>query len=568
MTLMVWNDDLVTGIDIVDREHRGLVDLINRAAPMLATARGEEARAGIGPLLDSLVDYAASHFRSEEELMARLAMDAGARAHHEASHAGFTEQVGAMIADYRNGRDIGGDHLLSFLASWLVLHILGEDQAMARQIHALEAGESADRALRVGRGDELAPTPEAMTRAMVEVYAMLTRQNRELLQANLDLDASRTQIRHHNESLEETVRARTAELERLAGDLRAARDQAEAGSRAKSRFLGTMSHELRTPMNAILGFSRLLRDQGLPAGQDELARHIVEASERLLELLGGILDYARLENGEADTAVEEDFDPAALIAEACEPGFAVARAKGVATSLTLAEDLPAGVRGDAGALRDILRQLVDNAAKFTRAGAISARVSRADDVDDGRARLRFEVSDTGIGIDAAARARLFQPFSQADDRAGRQFEGLGLGLALARERARRLGGEIGVDSEPGRGSRFHLDIALPVTRPAVAGAVTSTAPRPSAAATPEATPGNHATGPMPADLRAGLVELHRYLVALDTRAGPRLAELGPRLRPWLGDAVERLDERIAAFDYDGAIALLRAAAKASTEKPA
>lgn len=251
MTFMVWNPYLETGIRIVDQQHRGLVDMLNQAAPLLAQSSRESLR-DIGPLLDNLLNYAATHFKTEEALMARLHMDSRACSHHHESHALFVQQVSEMVQAYASDAGITGDRLLSFLASWLVLHILGEDQAMARQVRELENGVKPELAYEHGRGGETSPQPAAMSHALVDIYTTLTQQNRELLLANRDLDASRTEIELHNTNLVHLVSERTVQLEQLAADLCQARDAAEAGSRAKTRFLGTMSHELRTPMNAIL----------------------------------------------------------------------------------------------------------------------------------------------------------------------------------------------------------------------------------------------------------------------------------------------------------------------------
>jgi hemerythrin-like metal-binding protein len=151
MTFMVWNSHLETGIGIVDQQHRGLVEMLNQAAPLLAQS-SRESLCDIAPLLDGLLDYAATHFKTEEDLMARLNMDPRASGHHHASHAMFAQQVADMIQAYSSDDGVTGDRLLSFLASWLVLHILGEDQAMARQVRALEAGATPEQAYDEARG--------------------------------------------------------------------------------------------------------------------------------------------------------------------------------------------------------------------------------------------------------------------------------------------------------------------------------------------------------------------------------------------------------------------------------
>ncbi len=557
MSFMVWNDDLATGIDIVDRQHRGLVDMLNQAAPVLALSSEASAQA-IGPLLDELLAYAASHFRTEEELMARLGMASRARDHHHASHARFAEQVSRMIQAFREGTGVTGDRLLSFLASWLVLHILGEDQAMARQVRALEAGLPAEKAYETGRGDELNPAPEALSHSLVGIYSVLTRQNRELLIANRQLDSSRTEIQQHNENLEALVGQRTAELERLAEDLRSARDAAEAGSQAKSRFLGTMSHELRTPMNAILGFSRLLHEQGLPTHQDTLARKIVGAADRLLNLLNGIIDYSRLEGGGSQEVLQQAFELADMLREASAAGFAAARAKGLTTRLNIDPTLPANLRGDARLIQRILGQFISNAEKFTRQGEISVSADTLAVETDGRVRVCFSVADTGVGIPGEIQARLFQPFMQADDSLGRKFEGIGLGLALARELARLMDGQLDVASEPGKGSRFRLELVLgvsevsridPAAPPATGhGALlhVGVASRPAP------------SSPPPKELLVSLRQLRQLLEAYDTRAGSLLAKLRPQLQPYLGERFETLSSMTEAFNYEDALAHLDA----------
>ena len=556
MTFMVWNEELETGIEIVDQQHHGLVDMLNQAAPVLAQS-SQDTMHTAKPLLDALLDYAATHFRTEEDMMARLGMDARALEHHHASHAHFAQQVVEMIDAFSQGKGVTGDRLLSFLASWLVLHILGEDQAMARQLRALESGMAAAQAYEAARGDELHPAPAALSHALVGIYTVLTQQNRELLLTNRDLDASRVEIQHHNENLEQTVRQRTAELEKLAEDLRSARDAAEAASRAKTRFLGTMSHELRTPMNAIMGFSRLLHDQGLPAQQDVLARKIVNASDRLLDLLGGIIDYSRLEGGGSQDVKLASFDLAAMLTEACATSCAAARAKGLATEQHIDPALPTRLHGDTGLIQRILGLFISNAGKFTAHGTLKVMAKKVATESGGGVHLRLSVSDTGIGIPREVQARLFQPFVQADDSPNRKFEGIGLGLALSRELAHLMGGEVGVESELGKGSTFWLDLRL-AEGEAVATNRPASKPATDAAQPAQATPTPQTAGsPMPENLRNALSLLGKLLRAYDTRAGVLLDQVAPRLRPWLGTRIETLADLISAFDYDQALTLLQ-----------
>lgn len=552
MTFMVWNRDLETGIDIVDRQHRGLVDLLNQVAPLLAVS-SNESLLEIGPLLDSLLAYAATHFRTEEELMAELGMDERASAHHHASHAGFVHQISDMVRAFSGSRGVTGDRLLSFLASWLVLHILGEDQAMARQVRAIEAGATPAQAFESAHGAVISPQPAAISHAMVDLFTTLTQQNREVLLANQALDASRMEIERHNHSLESMVKERTRQLERLAEDLRQARDAAEAGSRAKSRFLGAMSHELRTPMNAIMGFSRLLRDKGLPPDEQDLARRIVEASDHLLELINGVVDFARLENGQISLH-ETAFSPAKLLAEASRRAFAAAHMKGLATRTDVDPLLPARLIGDEGLIARILAQFADNAVKFTTRGGVRLRARQIGRDELGRVRLRFMVEDSGIGIAPVDQERLFKPFSQLDDRPDRQYEGIGLGLALAHQLADLMQGKVGVESELGKGSRFWLELSLVVGE----ADATFMPPQPTDAATPASIAADTAAGgDLPPDLLMVSQQIEQLLLVYDTRAAEVLLASASRLRPYLGGDIEELSRLIDNFDYDQALALLK-----------
>jgi signal transduction histidine kinase len=390
---------------------------------------------------------------------------------------------------------------------------------------------------------------------MVDIYTLLTRQNRALWQANRKLEGRRAEIRRHNENLESMVQERTLELERLAGELRLARDAAEAGSQAKSRFLGIMSHELRTPMNAILGYSRMLLGQGLPPSQNALAKRVVQSSDRLMDLLNSILDYARLGAGGADAVDSSSIPLAPWLAQVCAQGFHDAARKGITGALHLDPLLPPTVRGDARLMGHILAQFVSNSVKFTERGSIEVH---AEPVvrDHGRLRLRLSVRDTGIGIPPHIQARLFQPFMQGDDRTERRFEGLGLGLALAREYARVLGGEVGVDSSAGAGSRFWVELDLVPGdeengQPGAPAAPLAQAPRPG----------------LSAGTQERLGKLSGLLAACDTRAGSWMENLYPELQAAMGDEADTLARLVGDFDYDKAQALIQHMNRQQEDRP-
>ncbi|HET7293965.1 MAG TPA: PAS domain S-box protein [Vicinamibacteria bacterium] len=236
-----------------------------------------------------------------------------------------------------------------------------------------------------------------------------------------------------------------------------ARLLAEEASRAKSAFIASMSHELRTPLNAVLGFAQLMeRRPGRDAEDREHLAVINRSGEHLLGLINEVLSIAKIEAGQL-SLTHDDFDLAALLA-ALEGMFrGRATAKGLAYAVQADGPLPPSVRGDDGKLRQILINLVGNAVKFTSAGSVTLRASWSS------GRAVFEVEDTGPGLAADEATRLFAAFSQTE--AGRrQQEGTGLGLALSRSYARLMGGDITLTSEPGRGSVFRVEVALPESR--------------------------------------------------------------------------------------------------------
>lgn len=240
--------------------------------------------------------------------------------------------------------------------------------------------------------------------------------------------------------------------------LREARHEAEAGSRAKSVFLANMSHELRTPMHGLLGMLNLLKDTPLNASQQEQLRTAEDSGRHLLTVLNDILDVSKMEAG-AITVQLEPVQLSRLLSELQELSWPPAQAKGLDLRVSLEPGLPDWIAADPTRLRQILLNLLSNAIKFSERGHITLRLSRQAD-GQGRALLRCEVSDTGLGMNAATQAKLFQRFSQGDASSSRRFGGAGLGLEISRNLARLMGGDITVSSEPGLGSTFTLELPL------------------------------------------------------------------------------------------------------------
>jgi signal transduction histidine kinase/FixJ family two-component response regulator len=244
-----------------------------------------------------------------------------------------------------------------------------------------------------------------------------------------------------------------------------ARDEAEAAVRAKSDFLASMSHEIRTPLNGVLGIAALLNKSQLNVEQRNWTRIIVQSGDTLMSLINDILDFSKLESGAGE------FDPvptdlAALIQATLEVVEMQARAKGLDMHVDIASDVSPWVLVDGKRLRQILFNLLGNAAKFTDQGSVTLSLMPAPLGSPNR--LRFEIRDTGIGISPEAQQRLFRKFSQVDASINRRFGGTGLGLAICKKIVEAMGGVIGVESEEGFGSCFWFEIDAP-SCPAEAG---------------------------------------------------------------------------------------------------
>ena len=477
MTLMAWSPYFETGLELVDKQHHALVDMVNNAAPHLAL-NDDVAKRAVGPLLDNLTHYAAIHFRDEEILMANRNMVPDYQVHHHQSHQAFVDELTQMRRQYEKEGTLSGTDLLRFLGSWLSFHILVEDQRMASQLKDMDAGMTALQAYeRVSQPQDAAHA--VYNSSLLDLFTLLTERNRKLALVNEEVHKVKAALELANQSLEVRVQERTRDLAASVASLEQAQNQLLQSEKmaAVGQLAAGVAHEINNPVGFVNSNLGSLSDyvgqlfelvkayedtaQSLPAEQratvdavrkrieidylrEDIPSLLSESRDglaRVKRIVGDLRDFSHSDGGQ--------WAPADLN-QALESALNVAgneiRYKGdVVKELTPLPEVVCIV----AQINQVLVNLLVNAAQAIEVkGVITVRSGVTDD------RVWLEISDSGCGMPEEVKKRVFEPFYTTKP----VGKGTGLGLSITWEIIQRHHGQIDVQSAPGMGTKFRITL--------------------------------------------------------------------------------------------------------------
>lgn len=424
-----WNENFATGIPLIDEQHKILIDLLNLLVSHLAYQSDVPT---INAIFDRLREYAAVHFKDEGAIWAKhFGNDSWAERHRQA-HGDFIAEI-VKLKEEESTRPLDEviEEIVKFLTHWLAYHILESDKRMAKVVLALPGGMSLEHAKEMAN-EEMAGAGRILIDTVMTMYDQL---------------ANRTVM----------LTREIAKRKKIEWDLQLAKEKADAASISKSTFLSHMSHEIRTPLNAITGMVHIMRREGITPTQEERLAQIDQACKHLLSVINDVLDLSKIEAGKFDLEEKE------VVVESLVENVASIlsdRARDKHLSLVVANDtFPQHLLGDSTRLQQALLNFAGNAIKFTDRGSITLRTQKAEENHDS-VLVRFEVRDSGVGIDQSILKRLFNAFEQADNSMTRKHGGTGLGLVITKDLAELMGGTAGAESTPGLGSTFWFTARL------------------------------------------------------------------------------------------------------------